>query len=96
MYLFFAKKNFTMSSIEKLKKLQLNKETIAILDNMDSLKGRGQVSGPISNPVSESIGAGCPPSSTIFGTGCDFHTIGHDDGSDCVSKTDILCWCGGF
>jgi natural product precursor len=77
---------------KKIKKLVLNKETIAQLNqhSMSDLKG----------------GCGCANSTTCgnsntetLNTGCvDIYSIGHDDGSICLSQTGFLCggWCYGI
>jgi natural product precursor len=75
--------------MRRLKKLALKKETIAKLDNelMSNLKG-----GTDSTDM--------PPWTGTYGFTageCDLHTFGHDDGPNCLSKTDWgWCWCYGI
>lgn len=76
--------------MKKLKKLSLKKETIVRLekDGMSDLKGGTSLT--ITVPISI---AHC---TDITKGNCDLHTIGHDDGPNCVSKSDWgWCWCYG-
>ncbi len=70
---------------KKLKKLQLNKKTIASLQHneMAELQG-GTGASCIGN---------CPPLPTPTAGDCDLHTIGHDDGPNCLSaRTRGFCF----
>ena len=78
--------------MKKLKKLSLKKETIVKLENssMSILKGGCTNSVSCGNPGTDSFNC-------ITKGDCDLHTIGHDDGSKCISKTDWgWCWCYGL
>jgi len=73
---------------KKLKKLQLNKKTIANLckDEMTNLQGGA-----------DTMPTACGPCPQVTVGKCDLKTIGHDDGPDCLSKTDWgICWCYGI
>jgi hypothetical protein len=84
-----------MSSIEKLKKLQLNKETIAILDKLDEIRAGGIVaSGTGENIFITTL----EPATFTFicmilkslvectRGNCDLPTIGYDE-QGCLSHT---------
>ena len=73
---------------KKLKKLSLKKDVIASLNHDEMLK----VEGGITYTVSDDCGT-----ADCFTQGdCDLNTIGHDDGPNCLSKTDWgWCWCYG-
>lgn len=76
--------------MKNLKKLSLNKETIAKLnkDNQKFIKGG----------ASDSVTMECCAETAFCLTegNCDMPTIGHDDGPYCLSKTDWgWCWCYG-
>jgi hypothetical protein len=66
-------------------RLQLNKERVAALSQkgMKNLNGGGNDANP-NNPTAQLTKDG------------DIHTIGHDDGSGCLSASDWgWCWCRG-
>lgn len=73
----------------KFNKLQLNKEVIAELENMKDVNG-GMGTGYTEGSHD------CVANLIRWTKEVDVPTIGHDDGSYCVSKTDFLCWCGGI
>jgi len=68
-------------------KLKLHKEKITKLTN-DQIKGG----------VNQNTNTAAPVTAPAFTAGdCDIHTIGHDDGSNCLSATDWgWCWCHGI
>jgi hypothetical protein len=75
--------------MKKNKKLALNKQIMANLSEMNEIRGG----------VSATIGPDCNAIATLvlcnFTKGnCDIHTIGHDDGSHCISKE--WNWCHGI
>jgi hypothetical protein len=84
------------------KKLQLNKETIAQLDNMDKIRGGAIFVGDAAAAVGEaSFHTLTFPITITIGVSiavctrgnCDIKTIGHDDGTICLSKK--ADWCHG-
>ena len=76
---------------KKIKKLSLTKETISQLDQIRG--GRCAMSTTCGNT---DVSLSCVTCGTCAGGGCDFDTIGHDDGPNCLSATDWgWCWCYG-
>ena len=77
--------------MKKLKKLKLKKETISKLDqqNLSDLKGGYTTSTVCGNPTTETVAC-------LTRGNCDIPTIGHDDGPNCLSKSDSWCWCYGI
>lgn len=73
------------------KKLELHKEVIANLTPKDQSKiigGAGETIGTVC--IQKTAQAACITKTV------DIHTAGHDDGSNCLSKTDWgWCWCKG-
>jgi hypothetical protein len=87
---------------KRIKKLVLKKETIAQLSQQSQsyLKGGCTNSVTCGNP-DISAGMSCGLCNDSAFTYCydlnDCATIGHDDGTKCVSKTDWgWCWCYGI
>jgi len=72
----------------KLEGLSLNKKVISNL-NAKEVKGGGGDSLTITIPITIGSYLACTK-----WDGCDMPTIGHDDGSLCISK-DKDGWCGG-
>jgi len=71
-------------------KLKLHKEKITRLadDKYSQIKG-----GASDSPT---VCQMCPVGGITEGD-CDIHTIGHDDGPNCLSATDWgWCWCRGI
>ena len=69
----------------------VKKETIAKLDqqNLSDLKGGYTTSTVCGNPTTETVAC-------LTRGNCDIPTIGHDDGPNCLSKSDSWCWCYGI
>ncbi|MEM6717996.1 MAG: hypothetical protein AAF611_01640 [Bacteroidota bacterium] len=72
-------------------KLKLHKEKITKLTEKKHVQIKGGATTPCPvGPVPTIITA-------ITRGDCDIHTIGHDDGPNCLSKTDWgWCWCHGI
>lgn len=78
-------------------RLQLNKEKVAALTS----KSMQEVNGGIVNAGGGAVGINETnpdnPTARVTRGNCDLHTIGHDDGPNCLSHSDWgWCWCRGM
>lgn len=75
----------------KVKKLVLKRETIVALE-------RNEQQHVLGGTGASCAGVSCtqPPPPMPTAGNCDLPTVGHDDGPNCVSKSDWgWCWCYG-
>ena len=77
------------------KKLQLNKQIVANLSNMKDIRGGASATvGADCNTIGTMIPGLIGLITKITKGNCDIHTIGHDDGDNCLSKE--ANWCHGI
>jgi hypothetical protein len=79
--------------MKKLKsnKLQINKTTLSNLQQSKMEKIKGGI------PMDANPNWSQGDCTRITRNNCDIPTIGHDDGSGCLSKSDWgWCWCNGI
>ena len=91
-----------------MKELKLNKKVLIELSKAKMSQGAGANNGINDDAGFATVGArcygsvgctvGCPKETEQCLTKgkCDIYSFGHDDGPNCLSKTDYLCWCKGI
>lgn len=81
---------------KKLRKLVLKKEVVARLNVESQRRIVGGVSDSITMDCCVETVANCLTYNVVpcltMGAKCDFHTIGHDDGDNCISKEVSICY----